>query len=251
MIKVRQSIPNFEGARTPAVAEISTLAELLALPWVNSWTNYPTFIRFSLSPKEGEDQLMCELSDGSYVVGFIPKGHHLDLPDLKTTKLERPTWDEYFLAMTKVVATRATCDRKSIGAIIVDKRHRITSTGYNGAAKGMPHCSEVGHLMKEVDGRDSCVRTLHAESNALDDAGRRAEGGTIYVTVIPCFNCALRIVNAGIRRVVWDEFYPSQNTGLVKEFLEKARIPYVSVHDGVTWEPPSSKRRPGQGTGNL
>ncbi len=182
-----------------------------------------------------------------------PRDHRGDCGDWISQQGDpiRPTWDEYFLAMAKVVATRATCDRKSIGAIIVDKRHRITSTGYNGAAKGMPHCSEVGHLMKEVDGRESCVRTLHAESNALDDAGRRADGGTIYVTVIPCFNCALRIVNAGIQRVVWDEFYPSQNTGLVKEFLEQARIPYVSVHDGVTWEPPSSKRRPGQGIGNL
>ena len=152
-------------------------------------------------------------------------------------KPERPSWDEYFLTLAKDVSTRATCDRKSVGAIIVDKRHRIVSTGYNGAAKGMPHCDEVGHLLKEVDGRESCVRTLHAESNALDDAGRRADGGTIYVTVIPCFNCALRIVNAGIRRVVWDEYYPSQNTGLVKEFFEEARIPYVSVHDGVTFQP--------------
>ena len=88
MIKIRQRIPNVEGLRTPAVAEISTLVELLALPWVNSWTNYPTFIRFSLSPKAkgGEDQLMCELSDGSYVVGFVQKGHYLDLPSLEKIK---------------------------------------------------------------------------------------------------------------------------------------------------------------------
>lgn len=158
------------------------------------------------------------------------------------TKPTRPPWDEYFLTLAKDVSTRATCDRKSVGAVIVDKRHRIVSTGYNGAAKGMPHCSEVGHLLKEVGGRESCVRTLHAESNALDDAGRRADGGTIYVTVIPCFNCALRIVNAGIKRVVWDEYYPSQNTGFVKEFLEEARISYVSVHDGRQHHPMDKER---------
>lgn len=139
----------------------------------------------------------------------------------------RPSWDEYFLEMSEVVAKRATCDRKHVGAIIVDSRHRIVSTGYNGSPRGAPHCDDAGHLMKEVDGRPSCVRTLHAESNALDDAGRRAEGGTIYVTVIPCFNCAKRIVNAGIVRVIWGEYYQSQNTGLVKKFFFDSGVRYA------------------------
>lgn len=155
----------------------------------------------------------------------------------KEAKRIRPPWDQYFLDMAEVVARRATCDRKHVGAIIVDERHRIVSTGYNGSARGMPHCDDVGHLLKEVDGRESCIRTLHAESNALDDAGRRADKGTIYVTVIPCYGCALRIVNAGIQRVVWGEYYQSQNTGLVKEFFESAKISYVSVSDGAKWEP--------------
>jgi dCMP deaminase len=137
---------------------------------------------------------------------------------------KRPSWDQYFLTMAKIVASRATCDRKHVGAIIVDDRNRIVSTGYNGSARGLPHCDDEGHLMKEVDGRESCVRTLHAESNALDDAGRRAEGGTIYITVIPCFNCAKRIVNAGIKRVVWSEYYESQNTSLVTEFFGSAGV---------------------------
>ena len=143
-----------------------------------------------------------------------------DLEDKKP----RPSWDAYYMAMTAVVARRATCDRKHVGAIIVDRRHRIVSTGYNGSAKGLPHCDDVGHLLKNIDGRESCVRTLHAESNALDDAGRRAEGGMIYVTVTPCFDCAKRIVNAGITRVIWGEYYPSRNTQLVVDFFQQAGV---------------------------
>src|SRR3954462_7850362 len=115
--------------------------------------------------------------------------------------MARPTIDEYFLQMAALTATRATCDRKPVGAVIV-KDKRTVSTGYNGSPKGMPHCDEAGHLLKVVDGRESCIRTLHAESNALDDAGRRAEGGTLYCTVTPCYECAKRIINAGIVRVV-------------------------------------------------
>jgi dCMP deaminase len=155
----------------------------------------------------------------------------VDRHEANEAKRPRPSWDEYFLAMATVVARRATCDRKHVGAIIVDERHRIVSTGYNGSARGLPHCDDVGHLMKEIEGRQSCVRTLHAESNALDDAGRRSEAGTIYVTVIPCFNCAKRIVNAGIRRVLWSEFYKSQNTDLVLAFLMQAGVQYKGPQD--------------------
>lgn len=139
----------------------------------------------------------------------------------------RPDWDTYFLAIAKVVATRATCDRKHVGAVLVDTRNRIISTGFNGAPKGMPHCDDVGHDMKEIDGRQSCVRTLHAESNALDDAGRRSYGGTIYVTVIPCFRCAQRIVQHGIKRVVYGEHYESQMTPLVADLFKSAGIEMV------------------------
>ena len=163
---------------------------------------------------------------------ILRQGRARHVAELKAelAKLEgregRPTWDQYFADMAELVARRATCDRKHVGAVIVDGNNRIVSTGYNGSAKGMPHCSDVGHLLKEVDGRPSCVRTLHAESNALDDAGRRAEGGTIYVTVIPCYNCAKRIVNAGVRRVVWGEYYPSQNTKLVVDFFQGAGVDF-------------------------
>jgi dCMP deaminase len=139
--------------------------------------------------------------------------------------MARPTIDEYFLQMAALTATRATCDRKHVGAVIV-KDKRTVSTGYNGSPKGMPHCDEAGHLLKVVDGRESCIRTLHAESNALDDAGRRAEGGTLYCTVTPCYECAKRIINAGIVRVVVRGLYQSQNTGLVPELLQTAGVAY-------------------------
>ncbi|KKN50647.1 hypothetical protein LCGC14_0630740 [marine sediment metagenome] len=131
----------------------------------------------------------------------------------------RPNWDQYFLMLAHVVATRATCDRKHVGAVIVDPDHRIVATGYNGSAAGMEHCDDAGHELKEIDGRMSCVRTLHAESNALDYAGGRAKCCTLYCTVIPCYDCAKRIVNAGIARVVYAEYYESRNTQLVADYF--------------------------------
>ncbi len=121
-----------------------------------------------------------------------------------------------------LAATRATCDRKHVGALIVDPYHRIVSTGYNGAPSGMPSCDEVGHELSD----NHCVRSLHAESNAIDFAGRLAMGCTFYVTVTPCYDCAKRIVNAGIAHVVWDEFYQSRygKSAQVGEFLASAGI---------------------------
>lgn len=139
----------------------------------------------------------------------------------------RPSWDEYFTNIAYDVSLRATCDRKHVGAVIVDERRRIVATGYNGAPRGMPHCADVGHELKEIDGRMSCVRTLHAESNALDDAGRRAAGCTLYVTVTPCYPCMQRLVNAGIVRIVYDEWYDSQNTQLVAAFATEAGVELV------------------------
>jgi len=103
------------------------------------------------------------------------------------------------------VATRATCDRKHVGAVIVLDR-AILATGYNGSVRGLPHCDDVGHLME--DGH--CVRTIHAESNAIAAsarAGVRVYGSTIYVTASPCWPCFKMIVNAGIYEIVYDEFY--------------------------------------------
>ena len=117
----------------------------------------------------------------------------------------RASWDEYFMAIAAEVSTRSTCDRKHVGAVIVRDR-MILATGYNGSIRGLAHCDEVGHLME--DGH--CVRTTHAEANALIQAARngvRVEGGGIYVTASPCFGCFKLIANAGLVRIVFGEFY--------------------------------------------
>jgi len=117
----------------------------------------------------------------------------------------RASWDEYFMNIASVVASRATCDRKHVGAVIVRDK-TILSTGYNGSIRGMPHCSEVGHMME--DGH--CVATIHAETNAVLQAAKNGvsiDGATVYVTASPCWNCFKMITNAGIRRIVYGEFY--------------------------------------------
>ncbi len=117
----------------------------------------------------------------------------------------RASWDEYFMAIARVVATRSTCDRKHVGAVIVRDR-MILTTGYNGSIRGLPHCDEAGHLMEG----GHCVRTIHAEANAIVQAARngvRLEAGDIYVTASPCFQCFKLIANCGLSRVVFGEFY--------------------------------------------
>jgi dCMP deaminase len=117
----------------------------------------------------------------------------------------RASWDEYFMNIAREVSTRSTCDRKFVGAVIVRDKS-ILATGYNGSIRGLPHCDEEGHLME--DGH--CVRTVHAEANAIVQAARhgvRIEGATIYVTASPCWSCFRLIANAGIARVCFGEFY--------------------------------------------
>lgn len=132
----------------------------------------------------------------------------------------RPCFDDYFMSIAYLISSRATCDRKYVGAVLVKDR-RIIASGYNGSAEGMPHCDETDppHELKEIDNRMSCVRTLHAESNAIDQAGANCRYSTLYTTVIPCFDCAKRIVNAGILEVVYAEYYASRNTELVEKYF--------------------------------
>jgi dCMP deaminase len=120
----------------------------------------------------------------------------------------RASWDEYFMNIAKEVATRATCDRKHVGAVIVREKS-ILATGYNGSIRGLPHCDEEGHLMEE----GHCVRTVHAEANAIVQAARngvRIDAASIYVTASPCWGCFRLITNAGITKVVFGEFYRDQ-----------------------------------------
>ncbi len=134
----------------------------------------------------------------------------------------RPSWDYYFMSITRQVATRSTCDRAQVGAVIVKDR-RILTTGYNGAPAGLPHCDDIGHLM--VDGH--CVRTLHAEQNAILQAalhGVSVQGGTIYVTHQPCLTCAKMIINAGLLRVVYAGAYPDEHA---RTFLSQAGVALI------------------------
>ncbi|HEY4158364.1 MAG TPA: dCMP deaminase family protein, partial [Polyangiaceae bacterium] len=106
---------------------------------------------------------------------------------------ERASWDEYFMAIARVVATRSTCDRKHVGAVIVRDK-MILTTGYNGSIRGLPHCDDEGHMME--DGH--CVRTVHAEANAIVQAARngvRLDRADIYVTASPCFGCFKLVAN--------------------------------------------------------
>jgi len=117
----------------------------------------------------------------------------------------RANWDEYFMGIARQVATRATCDRKHCGAVIVRDRV-ILSTGYNGSVVGGPHCDDVGHMFEN----GHCVRTVHAEMNAVAQAAKNGvniNGGAIYITASPCWICFKLLVNAGIKKICFGEFY--------------------------------------------
>lgn len=160
------------------------------------------------------------------VVDAIFEGSHQIAP---TEILTRPGWDEYFMGIAFAVAKRGSCRRKQVGAILVDEDRRIVGGGYNGAPRGMPDCLEVGCDVRVIDGRESCVRTLHAESNALDFAIRGANNVTLFSTVIPCRPCSLRIIQAQIVRVVFFEDYQSQGTPDGVRLLAEAKIPLVQI----------------------
>jgi len=140
------------------------------------------------------------------------------------------------MSIAYLLSTRATCDRKKVGAVLVKDR-TIISTGYNGAASGMPHCDQIGHELKEIEGLPSCIRTIHAESNAIDQAKVDLKGAVLYSNVIPCYDCAKRIVNAKISRVYYAEYYASRNTELVEEYFRSTqRQNYNPGTELVKWE---------------
>lgn len=133
---------------------------------------------------------------------------------LQQIAYRRPSWDEYFMELANTASKRATCDRGRSGCVIVKDR-QVLVTGYVGSPAGLPHCDEVGHLFRqtiEEDGRISnhCVRTVHAEQNAICQAARRGialEGATLYCRMTPCRTCAMLIINCGIKRVVCEKKY--------------------------------------------
>ncbi len=123
---------------------------------------------------------------------------------------ERVDWHTYFMNIARQVATRSTCPRKHVGAVIVRDR-TILSTGYNGSIRGLPHCEDVGCL----DGGRPLRRTVHAEANAILQAAKNGvavDGAEIYTTASPCWPCFKLIANAGIGRVYFGEFYRDERS---------------------------------------
>ena len=136
----------------------------------------------------------------------------------------RASWDAYFMSIAQVVATRSTCPRKFVGAVIVRDR-TILSTGYNGSIRGMPHCSEVGHMMED----NHCVATIHAESNAIIQAAKNGvniDKATVYVTASPCWSCFKQMANAGVTRICFGEFYRDSQ---IFEVAQKLSIDLVHL----------------------
>ncbi len=131
-------------------------------------------------------------------------------------EVQRPSWDEYFMKLANEVATRTTCLRRAVGAVIVKDR-RILATGYNGVPADLAHCSEVGCLRQRLGvpsgQRQEICRGLHAEQNAIIQAARYGisiADASIYITTQPCITCAKMLINAGITEIVYQNPYPDE-----------------------------------------
>jgi len=153
-------------------------------------------------------------------------------------KHSRPTWDEYFMDLADSVAKRATCDRGRSGCVI-ERDKQILVTGYVGSPRGLPHCDDEGHLMKKVvheDGSTSnhCVRTVHAEQNAICQAARLGialEGASLFCRMTPCRTCAMLIINCGIKRVVCQKKYHAGKES--EEMFKQAGVKLEYFEDDV------------------
>jgi dCMP deaminase len=133
----------------------------------------------------------------------------------------RPGWDQYFMEIARTVATRATCPRAMVGAVLTRDR-RILTTGYNGAPRGVPHCLDVGCTM--VDGH--CLRATHAEANAIVQGalhGVSLQGATAYCTHQPCAGCTKLLISAGVERIVYRDAYPDP---VGEMLLREAGVPF-------------------------
>jgi len=150
--------------------------------------------------------------------------------------MSRPSWDEYFIEMMNTASKRATCDRGRSGCVIVRDNHTL-STGYVGSAAGLPHCDEAGHDMRKMINEDGsisehCVATVHAETNAVCQAAKKGvaiEGATLYCRMTPCRNCAMMIINCGIKRVVCERRYHAGAESV--EMFKAVGIEIVHIHD--------------------
>jgi len=153
--------------------------------------------------------MSVQLTGGKISKKFSPKRYPM-----------RPDWDSYFMKIAYAVSERSTCDRAYVGCVLVRDK-RILTTGFNGSPAGQSHCEEVGHLF--VD--DHCVRTIHAETNAIIQAalhGVSTKGAICYVTHLPCINCTKALINAGVTRIVYSVAYRKDENAM--NFLKAAQI---------------------------
>ena len=160
-----------------------------------------------------------------------------ELPEIATAKMppdqdQRPSWGVYFMEITKLVARRATCRRRAVGAIIVQDR-RILTTGYNGAPSGVRHCLDIGCLREQLNvpsgEKHELCRGIHAEQNAIIQAalhGVSIRGATLYCTNLPCSICAKMIINAGITTIYYESGYADD---MSEEMLNEARIKLFQI----------------------
>ena len=145
---------------------------------------------------------------------------------------ERPSWEDYFLGITELVAERSTCLRRKVGAVLVRDR-RIIATGYNGAPSGISHCLEAGCLREQMGipsgERHELCRGLHAEQNAIIQAalhGFSIRHSTLYCTNLPCSICSRMLINAGIEKIYYVSGYPD---ALTAALLREAGIPLIQI----------------------
>lgn len=132
----------------------------------------------------------------------------------------RPSWDDTFMLVANVMSWRATCPRRSVGCVLVSTDHRVLSTGYNGAPRGLAHCAEDGCVL---DGLGRCTRAVHAEANAIFQAGRQGSnlfGSIAYCTDRPCINCAMALIQIGISAITWsnDEIHADERNAVIALF---------------------------------
>ena len=149
--------------------------------------------------------------------------------------MQRPSWDQYFMDITRLVATRSTCLRRQVGALLV-KEKNILATGYNGVPSGISHCDVTGCLrerLKVPSGeRHELCRGLHAEQNAIIQAARHGiniDGSTLYCTTMPCIICTKMLINAGITTVIYGEGYADE---LAREMIAETGISVIHFTSG-------------------
>jgi dCMP deaminase len=155
----------------------------------------------------------------------------------KDSRSVRLSWDDYFLEIANTVSKRATCNRGKSGCVIVRDK-QILVTGYVGSPAGLPHCDDVGHLMKKViqengEMSEHCLRTVHAEQNAICQAAKTGisiEGATIYQRMTPCRTCAMMLINCGIKKVVCERKYQLAEES--EQLLAEAGIELIYKYDG-------------------